>query len=604
MSAIIDAAVTHARTVVATLILVLIAGSYAYYSVPKEADPDIDIPTIYVNLSHEGISPEDAERLLIKPMEEEFRSIEGVKEMRATGYQGGANVLLEFEAGFDADTAIADVREKVDLAKPELPEDSDEPTVHEINLALFPVLVVTLSGDLPERTLLRLARNLQDKVEGVSSVLDAQIAGDREELVELVVNPLVLESYGLDARDIIDAVSRSNRLVAAGSLDTGQGRFAVKVPGLFENATDILDMPVKVSDDAVVRFRDIGMLRRTFKDPEGFARINGQPALALEIRKRTGENIIDTVDQVRAIVEAQREVWPEEVKVNYGQDKSTNIKIMLSDLQNNVLSAVLLVMVVIVAALGLRSAGLVGVAIPGSFLTGILVLASIAFQWTRNAAVAGQQSRLLPGMLITGVLTTLFVIGQWRAWQKLNSTGQGLRVGPANAFFFFLDTYLLTKFKFSTLQNSMALVVFGASMAFGSAYLTAPLHKRFSKFSVLYVSIAAMALGIFAFMINPIENLSYVLVVPITIAFAVMYPTMLSLFSGSVGPSEQGWVMGVTVAIYALGSGTVTALSGSLMVIDLRMPFMLGIGCGALALIFMALLFRNPEVRKLDTRGG
>ncbi|MCG8358052.1 MAG: efflux RND transporter permease subunit [Kiloniellales bacterium] len=401
MSAIIDAAVTHARTVVATLILVLIAGSYAYYSVPKEADPDIDIPTIYVNLSHEGISPEDAERLLIKPMEEEFRSIEGVKEMRATGYQGGANVLLEFEAGFDADTAIADVREKVDLAKPELPEDSDEPTVHEINLALFPVLVVTLSGDLPERTLLRLARNLQDKVEGVSSVLDAQIAGDREELVELVVNPLVLESYGLDARDIIDAVSRSNRLVAAGSLDTGQGRFAVKVPGLFENATDILDMPVKVSDDAVVRFRDIGMLRRTFKDPEGFARINGQPALALEIRKRTGENIIDTVDQVRAIVEAQREVWPEEVKVNYGQDKSTNIKIMLSDLQNNVLSAVLLVMVVIVAALGLRSAGLVGVAIPGSFLTGILVLASAGL--TVNIVVLFSLI-LAVGMLVDGAI--------------------------------------------------------------------------------------------------------------------------------------------------------------------------------------------------------
>ncbi|MEM1156313.1 MAG: MFS transporter [Pseudomonadota bacterium] len=173
-----------------------------------------------------------------------------------------------------------------------------------------------------------------------------------------------------------------------------------------------------------------------------------------------------------------------------------------------------------------------------------------------------------------------------------------------NAFFFFIDTYLLTKFKFTTLQNSMALVVFGASMAIGSAYLTAPLHKRFSKFSLLYVSIAVMALGILAFMFNPIENLSYVLVVPITIAFAVMYPTMLSLFSGSVGPSEQGWVMGLTVAIYALGSGTVTAVSGSLMAIDLRMPFILGIVCGILALVFMALLFRDSEVKKLDTKGA
>ncbi len=401
MNAIIDAAVTHARTVVASLALVLIAGTFAYNAVPKEAEPDINIPTLYVNLAHEGISPEDAERLLIKPMEEVLRSVEGVKEMRATAFQGGASVVMEFEAGFDPDAAMADVRQQVDLAEPELPEESEEPTVHEINLSLFPVLVVTLSGDVPERTLLRLSRNLQDKVEGVSSVLDAQIGGDREELVELVVDPLVLESYGLDARDIIDAVSRSNRLVAAGSLDTGQGRFAVKVPGLFETAEDILDMPVKVSGDAVVRFRDIGALRRTFKDPEGFARINGQSALSLEVRKRTGENIIATIEEVRALVEAERQNWPPEVTVHYSQDKSTDIRTMLSDLQNNVLSAVLLVMIVVVAALGLRSAALVGVAIPGSFLTGILVLSAAGL--TVNIVVLFSLI-LAVGMLVDGAI--------------------------------------------------------------------------------------------------------------------------------------------------------------------------------------------------------
>ncbi len=172
-----------------------------------------------------------------------------------------------------------------------------------------------------------------------------------------------------------------------------------------------------------------------------------------------------------------------------------------------------------------------------------------------------------------------------------------------NAFFFFIDTYLLTRFKFSTLQNSMALAVFGGSMAFGSAYLTAPLHERYKKFPILYVSIAAMALGILAFMLNPMADLTYVLIVPITIAFAIMYPTMLSLFSASVGPTEQGWVMGVTVAIYALGSGTITALSGSLMAINLRMPFVLAVICGVLALIAMAKLFRHPGVQALDTKG-
>ncbi|MES0824252.1 MFS transporter [Ruegeria sp. SCP11] len=172
-----------------------------------------------------------------------------------------------------------------------------------------------------------------------------------------------------------------------------------------------------------------------------------------------------------------------------------------------------------------------------------------------------------------------------------------------NAFFFFIDTYLLTRFNFGTLQNSMALAVFGGSMAFGSAYLTAPLHERYKKFPILYVSIAAMGVGILAFMLNPVADLSYVLIVPITIAFAIMYPTMLSLFSGSVGPTEQGWVMGVTVAIYALGSGTITALSGSLMAVNLRMPFLIAIACCILALVAMAKLFKYPGVQALDKKG-
>ena len=397
----IDAAIGRTRTVLATLVLVLLAGSYAYFTVPKEADPDINIPILYVNVSHEGISPEDAERLLIKPIEKQLRDIEGVKEMRATAFLGGANILLEFEAGFDVDVAMADLREKVDLAKPELPEDSDEPTVHEINLSLFPILVVTLSGDVPERTLLSLARSLQDRIETVSAVLKAQIAGDRDELIELIVDPLMIESYNLDARDIIQTVSLSNRLVAAGSLDTGRGRFAIKVPGLFETVDDILDTPVKVNADAVVRFRDVGMLRSAFKESQGFARINGRPAIALEVSKRTGENIIETIEQVRAVVEGERGKWPAEVVVTYSQDKSSNIRNMLTDLQNNVLSAVLLVMVVIVAALGPRSAGLVGIAIPGSFLTGILVLATLGF--TVNIVVLFSLI-LAVGMLVDGAI--------------------------------------------------------------------------------------------------------------------------------------------------------------------------------------------------------
>jgi multidrug efflux pump len=401
VSALIEAAVAHARTVIATLVLILIAGTYAFVSIPKEADPDINIPLIYVSMSHEGISPEDAERLLIRPMEEQLRGIEAVKEMRATAYEGGANVVLEFDAGFDADQALSDVREKVDLAKPDLPEESEEPIVSEVNFSLFPVLVVTLSGAVPERTLLALARRLRDDIEAIPSVLDVEIGGDREEQVELLIDPLVAESYGLDAGDIISFVSRSNRLVAAGSMDTGEGRFAIKVPGLLETAQDILDMPIKVNGDAVVRFGDIAQIRRTFKDPTGYARINGHPAISLEVSKRSGENIIDTIAQVRRVVGEASQYWPEEVIVSYSQDKSTGIETMLTDLQNNIISAVLLVMVVVVAALGLRSAGLVGVAIPGSFLAAILVLATAGL--TVNIVVLFSLI-LAVGMLVDGAI--------------------------------------------------------------------------------------------------------------------------------------------------------------------------------------------------------
>lgn len=373
----IDLALSRSRTVILTLILLLVTGAITYQNIPKESDPDINIPIIYVSMTHEGISPEDAERLLLRPMEKDLNSIDGVEKMTSNAYQGGASIQLEFDAGFDADQALTDVRDKVDEAKVDLPEETDEPTVSEVNFSLFPVLVVQLSGLVPERTLLRIARDLRDELEAIPSVLEVKIGGDREEAVEIVIDPLLLESYELNGNDILATFNRSNRLVAAGNLDTGSGRFAVKVPGLFETARDIWDMPVKVEGDAVIRVRDVADIRRTFKDPESFARVNGQPALTLEIVKRTGENIIETIDRVKELVEAEKAKWPDNVVVGYSQDRSTDIKNMLTDLQNNVISAVLLVMIVCIATLGVRSALLVGVAIPGSFLTGILVIATM-----------------------------------------------------------------------------------------------------------------------------------------------------------------------------------------------------------------------------------
>lgn len=189
MSALIDAALGRSRTVIATLMLILIAGVAAYIAIPKESDPDINIPILYVSMSHEGISPEDAARLLNRPMEQELQGIEGLKEMRSIAADGFGSVVLEFDAGFDVDKAMDDVREKVDLAKGELPEDTDDPLINEVNFSLFPVLVVTLSGDIPERALFRIARDLQDRIEGLPNVLGVDMAGDREELLEILIDP-------------------------------------------------------------------------------------------------------------------------------------------------------------------------------------------------------------------------------------------------------------------------------------------------------------------------------------------------------------------------------------------------------------------------------
>ena len=355
-------------------LMILIAGVISYINIPKEADPDIPIPIIYILLKHDGISPEDSERQLLQSIEPKLRSIEGVKEVRSSAYTGGANIILEFDAGFDSSRALYEVRERVDIGKADLPPDTKEPIIKEVNLNLFPVLIVTLSGNIPERTLLKYARNLRDELEGISSVLEANLTGARKELVEIIVNPAQLDSYKIDAIQVIQTITRSNLLIAAGTLDAGNGRFPIKVPGLYEDLPSILEQPLKVSGDSVVTIGDIASVRKSFKDPSSIARLAGEKSLGIEIKKRSGENIIDTVKRVQSVVETTSKNWPDVLKYTFSQDRSTNIKTMLRELQNNIISAVLLVMIIIVGALGWRSGALVGMAIPGSFLLGILVL--------------------------------------------------------------------------------------------------------------------------------------------------------------------------------------------------------------------------------------
>ena len=375
MRTVIQGALSRKRAVLMLLAFLLVSGLSAYINIPKEADPDVKIPVIYVSINHEGISPEDGERLILRPLEQELRSLEGIKEMKSTASSGHASVVLEFYIDIDIKAALIDVREKVDQAKGKLPQDSEDPIIKQVTLATEnPALTVLLSGSVPERALINIARVMQDKLEGFVEILEVNIGGDREDMVEILIDPLLMESYQLNMNDIYNLVSRNNRLVAAGVLDTGKGRFPIKVPSVFSTIKDVMSMPIKVTGDRVITFADVAKIRRTFKDPSSFVRVNGLPTVSLEVIKRPGENIIFTVDKVKQLIDDNRDLLANNIHISYAGDSSKDVKIMLNDLQNNVLSAVLLVVIVIIAVLGFRSALLVGIAIPGSFLTGILVL--------------------------------------------------------------------------------------------------------------------------------------------------------------------------------------------------------------------------------------
>lgn len=385
MHSLIDAAVDRWRTMLMLLAFIVIAGLAAFNSIPKEAAPDVKIPLIYVSMTLEGVSPEDGERLLVRPMEKQLKSIESVKKMTAQSVEGMSSVTLEFEAGFDSDKALDDVRAAVDLAKPDLPTDADEPKVVEMNFSKFPILNVLLTGDVDHRTLVRVGRDLRDKLEGISSVLEAQLVGDREEVLEIVIDPMVLEGYNISPNDVFDRVNNNNILVPAGEQDTGTGSFALKLPGLIEELPDLRNVPLKVDNGAVTTLSDIADIRRGFKDVQTYARVNGKPAVALQVSKRTGANIIETVDAVREVVEAERRYWPNGLEVVFSADESDKIRDRLVDLQNNLILAVLLVMIVILWVMGFRSAGLVAFAVPGAFLFGVLCIGLLGY--TMNIVV-------------------------------------------------------------------------------------------------------------------------------------------------------------------------------------------------------------------------
>ncbi len=377
MLSLIRASFTRPRTVMVLLLTILVAGTGLYVTIPKESSPDIAIPFIYVSASHDGISPEDAERLIVKPLEKQLKSIDGVKEITAVASQGHASVTLEFTAGFDADQALDDVRDGVDKAKADLPDATHEPSIHEVNLSEFPVIVLNVFGDAAEAVLIHTAERLQDAIEALPNVLEAELSGKRGEMIEVIIDPVLMDHYQLSLEEVGGLIARNNQLVAAGTMTEGSAKFPIKVPGVIDDLEKLLNVGIKAVDGDVITLKDVATVRRVYQEPSDIAQLQGQPSLSLQVKKRSGTNVIETVEGVKTIVEAAKGQLPEGVKLRLTGDQSNEIRDMLGDLQNNVISGILLVMIVVIGALGIRPGLLVGIAIPSSFLLGIMAIGAM-----------------------------------------------------------------------------------------------------------------------------------------------------------------------------------------------------------------------------------
>ena len=405
MDSVIDYFFRNSRVVMTALVVCVLFGYISFTTMPREAEPDIAAPFVVVSVPLPGVSPEDGERLLVRPTELELQTIDGLKQMDSLAYDGAARIFLEFRTDIDIDQAVLDVREAVDRAKSRYPADAEEPVVTEFNLqSEEPILTIILHGSAPERALYQTARALQDRLESTPGVLDATLTGAREELLEVIVNPRTLEVYGLTELEVVNAVRANNRLVTAGAIDLDDGRFVVKAPGVVKDGRDLMAIPLRANGDRVITIADVAEVRRTFADRTGYALFNGEPAIGIEMTKRIGANIVDTIASARKAVETSSAYWPPTVRHHYLNDNAISVKDSLDGLTSSVIQAVLLVMIVIVAFLGLRSAIMIGIAIPSSFLIGFMLLA--AFGYTLNMMVMFGLV-LAVGMLVDGAIVVI-----------------------------------------------------------------------------------------------------------------------------------------------------------------------------------------------------
>jgi len=398
----IDTAVSRSRTTLSIFVAIMLTGFGSYLSIPVELNPDVEVPIIITTIIHEGISPEDAERLLAKPTEIELKSLDGITQISSFSSENAATIITEFDISFESKTALSDVREAVNRAKARFPANTEEPLMQEVSAAGLPVVQIAVGGQgVPERVLLRVAEQLQREIEILPQILEAVMVGNREELLEAEIDPGKLETYGIPNSAIVSTVMNNNRLIPAGQVDTGQGSFSVKVPGLIENAEDLFNLPLASTDLGVLTVADIAEVRRTFKDATRYSYSNGSASISLNVNKRKGANLVESMEQIDAVVERIRPTLPPSVTLSYINNTAPLVLEQNLGLQGNMATAMVLVLIVVIASVGVRSGLIVTLAVPFSFFFAFIIISLLGFTYN-FMVIFGLLLGL--GMLIDGAI--------------------------------------------------------------------------------------------------------------------------------------------------------------------------------------------------------
>ncbi len=422
-------AISYHTTVVVLTVLLIIGGFYSYTTIPKEAQPSIEIPNIFVTTIYPGASPDDIESLVTQQIELELQNISGIKEIRSTSIEGVSTIVIEFEPDVAIDQAFARVRDKVDVAKVNLPSDVQEPSVTEIDFSDFPILTVNLSASFPLTRLKKVAEDLEDELEAISSVRGVDLVGGLDREVQINADLSALQGYNLSFEDLVKAIRDENTNIPGGSVDVGRMNYLVRIDGEFDDPSEIENIVIKSKNGVPVYVRDVAEVDFGFKDRESFARLavfkteddDGvvstyggddaalQSVISLNVKKRSGENILETVDQVDAVLENFH--FPSGMKVVITGDESVFVKTLIKDLENNIIGGLIFVIVVLLFFLGLRNATLVGIAIPMSMLISFIVFQALGY--TLNFIILFSMIIAL-GMLVDNAIVIVENIFRYR----------------------------------------------------------------------------------------------------------------------------------------------------------------------------------------------